>query len=145
MSEWYDGDTLNETKLPKYSKGLFDNETTWQDIGKFVKFRFEHPITINIPQKNKTYLIYNFSPHGIDLSAMKTFLTHTNFPGFRFILPHPMTAAWTFMISWLPKDTINKHCYLNYNTRTEKYMIVYPPKVSKNIFSYKDSEEEISD
>jgi hypothetical protein len=113
-------------------KGRFNETTRWTEIEEFVVDTLENPIEIVVdPDTKELAYVYNFNFHKVDFKSLKWLVR--NFPDNKnFIIPHSMSAAWGFMLQHIPEEIANNSIYLNY--RANKYLAVFTPTMSKNIF-----------
>lgn len=125
-----------QTVTARTTNGRFNEQTTWEDIVNYVDKVLENPIILELTdhttKTNKKIYVYNFNTHKIDFKSLKRFVQKTPYEGV-FIIPHSMSAAWAFMLQYLlSKGTFDNAVYLNY--RVSKYLPVFSPEISKNIF-----------
>jgi len=121
--------------MERLKKGIFNNETTWDEINEYVLERVNNPLLMTL-NDGRLATIINLNPHSIDFKALGQYLekngqyvdTHT------FIIPHSLSAMCCVTFN-LVIEALNHSPYILLNYRKNKYLSVFPAPEFTKIFS----------
>jgi hypothetical protein len=120
--------------MDKLRKGIFNNDTTWDEINEYIKERIENPLVITL-EDGTTAEVINLNPHSVDFKHLCEYLEkNKNYVNTHiFIIPHSLSAMCCVTFNKV-LDSINKP-YILLNYRKNKYLSVFPAPEFEKIFS----------
>ncbi len=120
--------------MEKLTKGIFNNDTTWVEINKYIEERISNPLMITL-EDGTIATVINLNPHSVDFKHLCEYLEKNKqyIDSHVFIIPHSLSAMCCVTFDGMLKKIKKPYILLNY--RKNKYLSVFPAPEFEKIFT----------
>lgn len=120
--------------MEKLTKGIFNNDTTWAEIDKYIEERINNPLMITL-EDDILATVINLNPHSVDFKHLCEYLEKNKqyVDSHVFIIPHSLSAMCCVTFGDMLKKIRKPYILLNY--RKNKYLSVFPAPEFEKIFT----------